>query len=453
MTYAMFSNEYGLVNSSIYNMSSNAEDEIIQMMAVNQFNQAMIQSANLAGVNPSHLAYGSALAQQNMSDSFSISGQMAGRYIPVVYGIFSALFLAFSLFLIILMALPIGVNYLKMYMELGLFLAVWPALMAVYKYIIDLIVQQQFTYLATQGYSINSAHTINTFIATQLGWMGYLSWGVPMMAYALVTGSTYAMVGAINSMDTAGKQASAKAAQQAASGDVKLGNDSLNNYRANKANAAVQDVAGVMPRTNYAGFTKTETSPFSGDKVVSRTAGPVKFQELYDSLGKPIVKTSDNGLNQSAIDKNEAKFIFADGFSITLGKKGTGDALAASDSQFSGDYTSSITNALQHSWQAQMTKADSAQKGWYSDAGATQQEAFKKDSGFAAVQAVSGMTMLNATKKAALDQKVTAQLREQAGGKELPLTVGGAYELAKSAGLSNSEALEYSNKYGQDLKN
>ncbi len=100
-----------------------------------------------------------------------------------------------------------------------------------------------------------------------------------------------------------------------------------------------------------------------------------------------------------------------------------------------------------------MTKADSAQKGWYSDAGATQQEAFKKDSGFAAVQAVSGMTMLNATKKAALDQKVTAQLREQAGGKELPLTVGGAYELAKSAGLSNSEALEYSNKYGQDLKN
>ncbi len=266
MTYAAFANEYGLVNSSIYNMSSNAEDEIIQMMAVNQYNQAMIQSANLAGVNPSQLAYGSALAQQNMSDSFSISGQMAGRYIPVVYGIFSALFIAFSLFLIILMALPIGVNYLKMYMELGLFLAVWPALMAVYKYIIDLIVQQQFTYLATQGYSINSAHTINTFIATQLGWMGYLSCGVPMMAYALVTGSTYAMVGAINSMDTAGKQASAKAAQQAASGDVKLGNDSLNNYRANKANAAVQDVAGVMPRTNYAGFTKTETSPLAGTK-------------------------------------------------------------------------------------------------------------------------------------------------------------------------------------------
>lgn len=255
MTYATFANQYGLVNNAIYNMSSNAMDEIIQMTAVNQFNQAMIQSANLAGVNPSQLAYGSALAQQNMSDSFSISGQMAGKYMPVVYGIFSALFLAFSLFLIILTALPIGLNYLKMYIEMLLFLAVWPTLMAVYNYIIDLIVQQQFGYLATQGYSINSAHSVNTFIATQLGWMGYLSWGVPMMAYALVTGSTYAMVGAISSMDSAGKQAASKAGAQAASGNVNLGNDSMKNYSAdNKSmhNLSAMDVStGNTNKNNY----------------------------------------------------------------------------------------------------------------------------------------------------------------------------------------------------------
>ena len=273
MTYATFSNEYGLVNSSIYNMSSNAEDEIIQMMAVNQFNQAMIQSANLAGVNPSQLAYGSALAQQNMSDSFSISGQMAGKYMPVVYSIFSALFLAFSLFLIILMALPIGVNYLKMYMELGLFLAVWPALMAVYNYIMDLIIQQGFLSYAAQGYSLNSAHTVNTFIATQLGWMGYLSWGVPMMAYALVTGSTYAMVGAISSMDSAGKTASAKAAQQAASGSVNLGNDSLNNYGANKVNAVTDIATGQGLRTYQNGFDKRVT-PLGGGRGFAESQQP-----------------------------------------------------------------------------------------------------------------------------------------------------------------------------------
>ena len=285
MTYATFANEYGLVNSSIYSMSSNAEQEIIQMMAVNQYSQAMIQSANLAGVNPTQLAYGSALAQQNMSGSFSISGQMAGKYMPVVYSIFSALFLAFSLFLIILMALPIGVNYLKMYMELGLFLAVWPALMAVYNYIIDLIIQQQFSYLAGQGYSLNSAHTVNTFIATQLGWMGYLSWGVPMMAYALVTGSTYAMVGAISSMDSAGKKASGAAAAQAASGNVNLGNDSLSNYNANKLNSESMGTMG------QGGLEVINTTPFGQRKS---TFAPGQFADG----GNPTFSDKKDASNQ-----------------------------------------------------------------------------------------------------------------------------------------------------------
>ena len=71
------------------------------------------------------------------------------------------------------------------------------------------------------------------------------------MAYALVTGSTYAMVGAIASMDSAGKSAASTGAGAATPGNVNLGNDSLNNYGANKSNSAVQDVAGVMPRKQY----------------------------------------------------------------------------------------------------------------------------------------------------------------------------------------------------------
>ena len=63
--------------------------------------------------------------------------------------------------------------------------------------------------------------------------MGYLSWGVPMMAYALVSGSTYAMVGAISSMDSAGKSAANTGAQTASTGNLSLGNDSLDTFKAN----------------------------------------------------------------------------------------------------------------------------------------------------------------------------------------------------------------------------
>ena len=87
-------------------------------------------------------------------------------------------------------------------------------------------------------------------VGSQLGWMGYLSWGVPMMAYALVSGSTYAMVGAISSMDSAGKSAAAAGAKTASTGDLSLGNDKLNNYGANSVNA-VRDVSTGTARNRY----------------------------------------------------------------------------------------------------------------------------------------------------------------------------------------------------------
>ena len=81
------------------------------------------------------------------------------------------------------------------------------------------------------------------------------------MAYALVSGSTYAMTGAIGAIDSSAKSGAAAGASMASTGNVSLGNDSLNNYGANKMNSAVQDVSGTMPRVRYDGFVKNESSP------------------------------------------------------------------------------------------------------------------------------------------------------------------------------------------------
>ena len=191
-------------------------------------------------------------------------------------GIFSALFLAFSLFLIILIALPVGVKYFKMYLELLLFLAIWPALMAVYNYVMDLIVQNGYTYLANQGYSIDSAHTVNMYVSHQLGIMGYLSWSVPMMAYALVSGSTYAMTGVVGSIDFAAKSGATKGAEVAGTGNLSMGNDSMGNYNANKVNSAAQDVAGVMPRQYW------QTGPNGSTETLYDANGNAYAKNIFD---------------------------------------------------------------------------------------------------------------------------------------------------------------------------
>ena len=68
------------------------------------------------------------------------------------------------------------------------------------------------------------------YVSHQLGIMGYLSWSVPMMAYALVSGSTYAMTGAISAIDSSAKSGAAKGADIASTGNLSMGNDSLRNY-------------------------------------------------------------------------------------------------------------------------------------------------------------------------------------------------------------------------------
>jgi hypothetical protein len=323
MTTATFDSEYGQVNSAIYNMSASASNELMQMTAVNAYNGALIAAANLSGNNATALSYGTALAQQNMSNSFAVSGELAGEYMPVVYGIFMALFVAFSLILIILMALPVGVNYLKMYMELALFLAVWPVLMAVYNYIDDLIIQHGFTLaLAGQGYSLTSAHSVNMYVSSQLGWMGYLSWSVPMMAYALVSGSTYAMVGAISSMDSAGKSAASTGGAAAATGNVNQGNVGMNNYNANKINS-VRDVSSGTKRNIY-----DSSLNDSSNKTLSGTSS------VNDNSHKTLSGTS-SAINNSNTDLSGTSSV-TDNSNKTLSGTSSSDMLTGKQNKSFG---------------------------------------------------------------------------------------------------------------------
>ena len=194
-----------------------------------------------------------------------------------------------------------------MYFELLMFITVWPPLMAIYNYITDLIIQHNSVSLAGEGFSILTAHSYSTFTSSYLGWVGYMSWSIPMLAYALVTGSTYAMVATLSSVDSAGKSSASAGAKVASTGDLSLGNDSLNNYSANKHNSAVQDVTGVMPRTNYAGFKKMEQSG-NNDKLTDTGTGAYaevgRGSSTVEAAGSNMIDGSINKANVTSASSN-----------------------------------------------------------------------------------------------------------------------------------------------------
>ena len=76
----------------------------------------MLDLAKMSGVNANGLAYGTALAQSTQTSQFTMSGILAGRYMPIVYGVMFAIFTGASLLLLLLMLLPHPMQYIKMYL-------------------------------------------------------------------------------------------------------------------------------------------------------------------------------------------------------------------------------------------------------------------------------------------------------------------------------------------------
>jgi len=124
-----------------------------------------------------------------------------------------------------------------------------------------------------------------------------------MMAYALVLGSTYAMVGAISSMDSAGKSAASTGGAAAATGNVNQGNVGMNNYNANKINSESMQTTGYggheVVGTDRRGQTKT-TYGRKGE-VVNRDF--VAAHNTTDQGGATLTNSGQGGADSTGISR------------------------------------------------------------------------------------------------------------------------------------------------------
>lgn len=269
MTWTQYQSLLGNVNSGVYGISQSSTQYLMQATAANQFGVAMLDLAKMSGVNANGLAYGTALAQSTQTSQFTMSGILAGRYMPVVYGIMFAIFTGASLLLLLLMLLPHPMQYIKMYFELLLWLTIWPALMAIYNFIVDVIIQWQASgyfsnYSGTlNGVAITNIHVVSNWIQTSLAWVGYLSWSIPMLSYAIVSGSAMAMTSMVGSMDSAVGAGVSSGASEVGKGDVDFGNTSARNMH-------VEDVSGFNRSWNT-------------DKENMLTANKIKGDPEYQS--------------------------------------------------------------------------------------------------------------------------------------------------------------------------
>jgi hypothetical protein len=295
-SFSDLANAIGAVNPYIFNMQQGGQAQLMQAIGVNMYAPAILKMAQASGSNASSLAVATGTGEVSTETGMMESGILAGQYMPIVFGIFEAILLGASVIIFILIITHMGISYLKLLFQLMIMITIWPSLTAIFNYITQLIIQAKYLPIAGLGYSVSGSGSVNTFLAESLSWMGYFSWSVPMVAYMIASGSSYAVTSVVGSMDSAiSKNASVKGAD-AGMGNMTAGQIKDNNYLANATNVTNVQNTGYRARnfTNEHGA-KTGEQIIDGMKVNTYESGGHEYASVQAGSNTATLEKGSNG--------------------------------------------------------------------------------------------------------------------------------------------------------------
>ena len=432
---ADYDNSLGTMNSFLLNVQQSGQNQLFQAIGVNMYAPAILKMAQVAGVNANGLAYATGTAENSTNSSMFISGILAGKYMPIVFGLFEAIVLIASVIILILIATHMGLKYVKLLFEIMLMITIWPSLTAGFNYVTQLIIQAQYATYSGIGYSVSGSGGITNYFDSALSWMGYLSWSVPMMAYAIASGSSYAMTSMVSGLSSGLRTNSATDALS--KGNASFGVMSGDNMNMNKFDVVHTNNTGWAPKTNQAGFTKTSTAggitdiqkniPGISDSAQIQGSGAGTFNDhalglnqtfaggQLSSIAGSAISASETQSTMAGITKNltnakseartaatnlNAAVTNSRNFSSSVGSNLTGsqrqnyDAVATKNFDYIVDHSSSLTAAQQDSLKTQFSAGISAGESPVS-------------AGFSAISS----TDISGTAKASLDDKFASVMK------------------------------------------
>ena len=429
------SNAIGVMNPYIFNMQQGGQAQLMQAIGVNMYAPAILKMAQASGSNASSLAVATGTAEASTSASQLLSGILAGKYMPIVFGIFEAILLGASVIIFILILTHMGIKYLKLLFEIMIMITIWPSLTAMFNYITQLIIQAQYQPIAGIGYSVSGSGTVNTFLAGSLSWMGYFSWSVPMFAYAIASGSSYAMTAMVSGLS--GSLQTNGGTQALAKGDFQAGNVSTNNMNSNKFDVTHTQNIGWAPSVRQEGFTKISSA--GGISDIQKNIPGISDSAQISGSGTGTSNDHALGLNQtfaagqltsisgSSISANETQSTIA-GFSKNLTNAKSQAKTAATtfnssvsnSKNLSNSIGSNLTGSQRQTYDATTTKNFDYIVDHTAGLTATQQNSLKTQfsagiaggespisAGFSAISA----TDISGTVRASLDDKFAAVMK------------------------------------------
>ena len=245
--------------------SAGATQTIQQAMLVNSLDDAIQRQIASSGNDAAMLSYQTARAEAQTSQSYSVVGISALKWVPLLKIVFESIYLAAFPLAVVMMMTPLIWTVMKGYFGGFVWLAAWDPLSAILHSIV-LKASSGYYREAMGSYDDGSINYVMSFannlgiraVEQDVGSMaGYLMMSIPFLATVIMFGSGR-MAGLATSMLNVSQGAAIEAGREGATGNVSLSNLSMNNQAANKVNLSrVYDVGATTTRLGTGAFTTT----------------------------------------------------------------------------------------------------------------------------------------------------------------------------------------------------
>ena len=221
---------------------SSPESYILQSAMINTSRPAFQKAAADLGENPVMLSTAISQADQAQRSSWFTTVTVFHNMMGYVYIVLQAFVLALVPIIAVMLLLPgMGAKIFLNYLQVLLWMVLWGPLFAVENFIVALHGGQQLHNLLAPGLSMmNSAAMSKSTINLNLA-ASFLGTLIPLLAWGIVKGSFAFTEFIMNGMGTAFGQ---QAGSIAASGNMSLGNTSLDNVGMNKYSTSLTSDVG-----------------------------------------------------------------------------------------------------------------------------------------------------------------------------------------------------------------
>lgn len=291
-------------------ISESAETILRQQLMLHSFVEGVETKASSLGLGHNFAVQRAYLQQQS---TMMIAGGLAGKSVVITRIIFEALILVSFIFVVPMLAFPMGIQTFVRWAEMVVWINLWPPVYAVLNFILQsaaksrseqiLKFQEKWTGLdgVGKGLSLATATPLANLYNDMVAYAGWASLFVPVLAYMILKGGMASFVHIAGNMMQASQGAAGAAAQEQVTGNYSYGNVSMGNTQYNTAQMNQQGLAArfsdgyMQESTGHYDMTYTPDGSVMDQKVSHL---PVNFS-VGQSMSNGYQRRAESSMNSA----------------------------------------------------------------------------------------------------------------------------------------------------------